>query len=175
VKKYQIIDLGIPQGAIFSDDGKYRYALWRVWSKTRRILLQIGLNPSKAGAIKNDPTITRGMVRADREGFGGFLMANLYAYVSTDPKALLVNDNSVGELTDYYLKQMIALSSRQLCGWGSFAPVAKRAPIVLAMLKEPYCLGINADGQPKHPLYVGYNVPMIKYSWGNEVESDIEL
>ena len=162
MKKHQIIDFGIPQGAIFSDDGRYRYALWRVWSKTRPFLLQIGLNPSKAGAIKNDPTITRGMVRANREGFGGFLMANLYAYVSTNPKALLNNHDAVGELTDYFIKQMVILSDRQLCGWGSFKPVFQRAPAVLLMLKEPYCLGINADGQPKHPLYVSYDMPMVK-------------
>ena len=173
MKKYQIIDFSIPRGAIFSDDRKYRYALWRVWSITKPPLMMIGLNPSVANEFKNDPTITRGMVRADRNGFGGFLMANLYAYVSTDPKALLLNGDSVGELTDYYIKQMVALSDRQLCGWGSFKPVSKRASAVLLMLKEPYCIGTNADGQPKHPLYVGYDVPMAKYCWGNEVESDI--
>ena len=154
------IDLNIPKGAIFSDDRKYRYALWRIWNLTRPILLQIGLNPSVANEIKDDPTITRGIVRADRNGFGGFLMANLYAFISTEPKALLDDGDFVGELTDYYLKQMIELSERQLCGWGSFAPVAKRAPIILSMLKEPYCLGNNADGQPRHPLYVGYAIPM---------------
>lgn len=154
------IDLSIPKSAIFSDDRKYRYALWRVWNLSRPILLQIGLNPSDANELKNDPTITRGIVRADKEKFGGFLMANLYAFVSTEPKVLLNDGDFVGELTDYYLKQMIELSARQLCGWGSFPPVAKRAPIVLAMLKEPYCLGKNADGQPKHPLYIGYAVPM---------------
>ncbi len=156
------IDLDNPTGAIFSDDRQYRYALWRVWNTRRPILLQIGLNPSKAGELRNDPTITRGISRANREGFGGFLMANLYAYVSTDPKALLTNGDSVGEFTDYYLKQMIAMSGCQLCGWGSFAPVIKRAPMVLAMIKEPYCLGMNRDGQPKHPLYISYNIPMVK-------------
>lgn len=158
------IDLSIAKGAIFSDDRLYRFALWRVWSTTKPLLMMIGLNPSYANEFKNDPTITRGIVRADRNGFGGFLMANLYAYVSTDPKALLNNRYSVGELTDYYIKQMVILSDRQLCGWGSFKPVSQRAPDVLLMLKEPYCLGINADGQPKHPLYVGYDVPMVRYS-----------
>lgn len=157
------IDLGVLKGAIFSEDRKYRYVLWRVWNPTRQLLLLIGLNPSDANEFKDDPTITRGIVRADRTGFGGLLMANLYAYVSTDPKALLNNGDSVGELTDYYLRQMIALSGRQLCGWGSFAPVTKRAPIVLAMIKQPYCLGVNKDGQPKHPLYIGYDMPMVRY------------
>jgi hypothetical protein len=161
--KPRLLDLSIPKGAIFSDDRKYRYALWRVWSSVRPLLLLIGLNPSKAGELNDDPTITRGIVRADRNGFGGLLMANLYAYVSTDPEVLLGKGNVIGELTDYYLKQMITMSERQLCGWGSFKPVSRRAPIVLAMIKEPYCLGVNFDGQPKHPLYVSYTVPMKKY------------
>ena len=163
------IDLTIPQGAIFSDDGKYRYALWRVWSQARPILMCIGLNPSKAGAIISDPTVTRGCIRADREGFGGFFMGNLYGLVSTDPRELLTNGLfgwAVGELTDYYLRQMISLSAKHLCAWGSFKPVTYRAPMVLKMISEPYCLGVNSDGQPKHPLYVGYNVAMSRYNNG---------
>jgi hypothetical protein len=157
------IDLSIPKGAIFSEDRKYRYALWRVWSLIIRPLLLIGLNPSRADERINDPTITRGMVRADRAGFGGLLMGNLYAFKSTEPKVLLGDGDFVGEYTDYYLKQMIELSERQLCGWGSFLPVKLRAPAVLAMIKEPYCLGVNADGNPKHPLYIAYDVPMVKF------------
>ena len=163
---YQIIDLSMPTGAIFSVDRKYRYVLWRVWNNSRPILLQIGLNPSKANEIRSDPTITRGIVRAFRYGFGGFLMANLYAYVSTQPEALLGDGDFIGEHTDYYLKQMIEMSQKQICGWGSFRPVKHRASIVLDMIEEPYCLGVNADGQPKHPLYIGYNVPMVKYIRG---------
>ena len=150
-------------GAVFSEDRKYRYALWRIWNTNRPKLLLIGLNPSKASEVKNDPTITRGISRADKEGFGGFFMANLFGLVSTQPEALLKNGNSVGELTDYWLKEIIKASERQLCGWGSFKPVKQRALVVLGMIKEPYCLGVNADGQPKHPLYVSYDTPMVRY------------
>ena len=163
----QVIDLNILKGAIFSDDHKYRYALWRVWNLHKPMLMLIGLNPSTAGELNDDPTITRSMVRANKTGYGGLLMGNLYAYVSTDPKILLGMGDFVGELTDYYLKRMIAMSRRQLCGWGSFPPVVKRAPIVLGMIAEPYCLGVNADGQPKHPLYIGYGVQMKKYHMGD--------
>ncbi len=90
-------------------------------------------------------------------------MANLYGYISTDPNALLFHSNTIGEYTDYYLKQMIEMSDKQLCGWGSFEPVLARASIVINMIQEPYCLKINADGQPKHPLYVSYDTPMKKY------------
>lgn len=157
------IDLTILKGAIFSDDRKYRYALWRVWSKTNKPLLFIGLNPSTANEFQDDPTITRNTVRAFKAGFGGLLVANLYAYVSTQPNALLGDGDFVGEFTDDYLSQMINLAGQTLCGWGSFKPVKNRAPKVLSMIKEPYCLGINGDGHPKHPLYIGYSVPMAKY------------
>ena len=95
------INLSIPMGAIFSEDRKYRYILWRIWNTNKPILGQNCLNPSKAGVLNNDPTITRGLVRADRNGFGGFIMTNLFSLVSTDPNALLSNPSAVGELTDY--------------------------------------------------------------------------
>jgi hypothetical protein len=156
------IDLSLPRGAIFSEDRKYRYALWRRWCDGPA-LLSIGLNPSKADEEKSDPTITRGVRRAREAGFGALLWGNLYAYVSTNPQALLGDGDFVGKWTDYYLSVMIAMASQHLCGWGSFKPVPQRAPAVLAMIQEPYCLGRNADGQPKHPLYISYDVPMVKY------------
>lgn len=156
--------MSIPQGAIFSNDGRYRYALWRVWNIHRPLLLQIGLNPSKAGALNNDPTITRGEVRAYKAGFGGLLQGNLYGYISTMPKVLLGKGDYVGVENDNFIRWMICASARQLCGWGSFPPVYKRAPIVLAMITDPYCLGVNTDGQPKHPLYISYDTPMKMYA-----------
>jgi len=157
------IDLTAPKGAIFSDDRKYRYALWRVWNPNKPLLQTVGLNPSVAGEIKDDPTITRLMSRAYQTGYGGLLMSNLYAFISTNPDRLLSNGNTVGEFTDYYLKEMIRMSDKQLVGWGSFKPVKERAVEVLKMIPEPYCLGVNSDGQPKHPLYVSYETPMVRY------------
>jgi len=160
------IDLEIPKGAIFSDDRQYRYTLWRVWNVTKLPLMAIGLNPSIASEISDDPTITRLMSRAYKVGYGGLLMGNLYAFVSTNPDRLLDNSEAIGELTDYYIRQMVKLSEAQLCGWGSFKPVIKRADEVYKMLNNPYCLGVNTDGQPKHPLYISYKTPMVKYNLG---------
>lgn len=160
------IDLAIPKGAIFSEDRKYRYALWRVWSLTLRPMMLIGLNPSKANEIMNDPTVVRSMTRAANEGYGGLLMANLFAMVSTDPRVLLTTTfNTVGVDTDAYLRQMLDLSGgKAVCAWGSFSATKLRSAEVLKMIPEPYCLGVNGDGQPKHPLYIGYNIPIKKYT-----------
>jgi hypothetical protein len=163
------IDLTVPQGAIFSEDGKYRYALWRVWSTIRKPLCFNGLNPSTANHTMNDPTVIRLMFRADNAGFGGLLVSNLYGLVSSDPSVLLDNGQAVGTETDSYIRQMIELADgKVLCGWGSFPAVKLRAETVLKMIPKPYCLGVNKDGQPKHPLYIGYEVPMVKYKVSND-------
>ncbi len=163
------IDITIPQSAVFSEDTKYRYALWRIQNPLKPILGVVGLNPSTAGCLKNDPTVSRLIVRTSGifTDYGGFILTNLHGLISTDPNVLLDNPNAVGELNDYYIKQMVSLTKCQLCGWGSFKPVFKRAPIVYKILSNPVCFGVNADGQPKHPLYVGYDVPMKKYTYAS--------
>ncbi len=163
-KGMTMIDLTIPRGAIFSEDRRYRYCLWRVWNTNPRMRLGIGLNPSTANEVTDDPTITRWITRAARDGFGGILFANLYAYVSTNPADLLTQRDSIGPENDRYLREMIGLSSQAVCCWGSFRPVVNRAPDVLRMIPQPFCLGVNQDGQPKHPLYVGYNVPVVEFA-----------
>jgi hypothetical protein len=150
------IDLSSPHGAIFSEDRCFRYALWRVWDTVRPLLMFIGLNPSDADERRNDPTITRLVERARRWGYGGLLGGNLHGYVTPDPHALRPYWLTVGLLTDEYLREMVTLSSEQLCGWGSFRAVRERAPAVYPMLKRPVCLGLNTDGEPKHPLYLSY-------------------
>ena len=161
------IDLTIPSGAIFSEDRRFRYLLWRIWKADPIMRLLIGLNPSTANEFKNDPTITRDIVRANRDGFGGIVRVNMYGYCSAYPEVLLGEGDFVGIENDDYIRYGISITKQTVCGWGSFPAVFKRAPEVLKMIPEPYCLGVNADGQPKHPLYVSYEKPMIRYKKGS--------
>lgn len=162
------IDLTQPKGAVFTEDNKHRLALWRVWSPNKPLLLFIGLNPSRAGQISDDPTITRLIKRAAHEGFGGLLAGNLFTLISPEPGILLKDPTPIiPEITDRYLIEMIELSTIQLCAWGSFSPVKLRAPVVYKMLTYPCCLGINSDGEPIHPLYVSYSIRMFKYERSN--------
>ena len=156
------IDLQCSSGAIFSGDRRYRYALWRVWVEQPKLLFAIGLNPSTADESLFDPTIIRLCERAKRNGFGGLLMGNLYAFVSAYPTALKGQD-AIGAETDHWLKRMAAMSKCHLVCWGSFNAVRIRAPIVFNMLSNPVCLGTNADGEPKHPLYLSYKRELRPY------------
>ena len=65
-------------GAEFSPDRKYRYALWRIWDKSNPLIMFIGLNPSKANELKDDPTIRRVRRFAFDWGYGGVYMINYF-------------------------------------------------------------------------------------------------
>lgn len=59
-------------GADFSNDRKYRYALWRIWDRTKPLVMFIGLNPSTANETENDPTIKSVGRISKNNGYGGF-------------------------------------------------------------------------------------------------------
>ena len=87
----------IYSNAKFSKDRAYRYALWRTWDDSLEKLLFIGLNPSTADEIKDDPTMRRCIRFSKDFGFGGFIMANIFAFRSTDPKKLKKIKNPIGK------------------------------------------------------------------------------
>ena len=51
------INLSLLGGAVIT--GNYRYLLWREWNSSDKTVTFIMLNPSRANAFFNDPTITR--------------------------------------------------------------------------------------------------------------------
>ena len=77
-----------PRHAVFSPCRTYRYALSRVWAADKPYALFIGLNPSTADETLDDPTIRRCIDFAKRWGYGGLVMANLFAYRATEPSEM---------------------------------------------------------------------------------------
>ena len=75
----------IHSDALFSEDRIYRYALWRTWDESLPKALFIGLNPSTADEIQDDPTIRRCIRYSMDWGYGGYIMGNIFGYRSTDP------------------------------------------------------------------------------------------
>src|ERR1035437_7352513 len=115
---------GTISGALFEGaDHKYRYSLWRIWDKTKPTLFFIGLNPSTAGRIKDDPTIIMPVTLAKNLGFGGLYAGILFSIVSSDPRILLLPSSQElpGGANDSALRQMRDLTSKALVGWGEWA------------------------------------------------------
>lgn len=116
-------------GAAFSGNREYRYRLWRTWDSATLPALFILLNPSTADETKNDPTVERCERRARTMGFGGLVVANLFALRSTDPKALYSHPDPVGEINDLAILSAAVNAGIIICGWGRHGglPVARRS------------------------------------------------
>lgn len=159
---------GSISGALFSEDRKYRYALWRIWDSSLPALMFTGLNSSTAEAIKDDPTVIRMINFGKTLGFGGLYMSNLRAIVSAYPRILLIP--AAMELldgpNDHAIKKMVELTSIRVVGWGEWGQkLGTRPAEVLAILGSPvYCFKVNPSGEPRHPLYLPRNSKLIPYT-----------
>lgn len=150
-------------GAEFSKCRNYRYVLWRIWDVNKPRVMFIGLNPSTANELTDDPTIRRVKKFAQRWGYGGVYMTNLFAWVTAYPDELLKCPDPVNG-NDVWLSKIAYLSSEVVFAWGSFEEAQERAKKVIEMFPEAKALIINKDGSPRHPLYVPGNITPIKYS-----------
>lgn len=148
-------------GALFDLTGAYRYLLWRTWDMD---LLRAGfimLNPSKAGAANDDPTVRRCVALARSWGFGGVEVANLFALRSGTPAELFAASEPVGPENDRYILELAARVDRLVAAWGNHGARFGRADEVQRMLSGSlWQLRITVKGQPAHPLYLpGSTVP----------------
>lgn len=150
-------------GAIFSDDRKYRYVLWRSWDTEKPRVMFIGLNPSTANENTGDPTIRRVIGFAKSWGYGGLYMLNLFAIVSADPKILLTCQNPIGE-NDTYLRVYAELSRDIVFAWGNFKEAELRARDIIQQFHSATCLGVNKNGSPKHPLYISAKAIQVNFN-----------
>lgn len=141
--------------AQFSPDRRHRYALWRTWDQSKEIAMFIGLNPSTADEVKNDPTVTRCINYAKKWRCGGIIMSNIFAYRATDPKIMKSAADPVGPENDEWLLKLADEADLIVAVWGNHGNFIKRGETVVKLLNksELHCLDINKTGHPKHPLY----------------------
>lgn len=158
----------IDRDAMISLDGVYRYRLSRTWDGRKIPLVWIMLNPSTADALLDDPTIRRCMSFSKRDGAGGIEVVNLFAFRAADPKALSVAADPIGPDNDRWIKEILSPHSRAICAWGGHGNYRGRAIDVTRRLHESglrlQCLGITANGQPMHPLYIKGDQPFQDYA-----------
>lgn len=149
-----------PSTAVYSDCEKYRYSLTRVWDDAGRRAFFIMLNPSTATEVQNDPTVERCERRARALGFGGFRVANIFAWRDTDPRKMRKAADPIGPENDATILEGCAWADQIICAWGTHGAHLNRGPDVAKLLhgQNLFHLGLSKDGHPKHPLYISYSV-----------------
>lgn len=152
-----------------SECEQYRWVLRRKVNAQSRLIkpiLFIMLNPSTADADNDDATIKKCMMFAEREGATMLTVVNLFALRATDPNELKKAEDPEGPGNDYRIEEEI---EKHACGliviaWGAHPFAGVRAQYFLNNFNGVfYCLGVNKNGSPKHPLYLSKNTPLMKY------------
>lgn len=176
------------RGAVISDCGKYRYVLWRRWDKTKPRLIFIMLNPSIADAELDDATIRVCMGRARKMDMGGIRVLNLFAYRATYPTELAIIADPVGPENDSYLEKYLGMRlwgdnrfEMMIAAWGDggLRKGLRRerwrevVSIICGDMGDPlHHIGLTKAGQPKHPLRIGYDVPLTLWMDRNRWRAD---
>lgn len=137
--------------AEFSECGKYRYWLSRIWDEEKPKAMCIGLNPSTANDVDDDPTIRNLTELLTKEGYGGLYMVNLFAIISSDPEKLRECPDPLKD-NDLYLKAVSGQCKHVIFAWGSFKQAEYRSKVIEKMFPSGLCLGKTAKGKPIHPL-----------------------
>lgn len=157
--------------AKISDCGLYRYELRRIWDDATPPLLLCMLNPSIADAEIDDPTIIRGVQRARLLALGSLIVVNLGAGRSTDPKKWMAMADPIGPQNEpalsIALNEVWRRKGIAVVGWGVWGGFMNRDKNFLQMARANavplFCLGRTKDGQPRHPLYISYETPLVPY------------
>lgn len=154
--------------AIFSDCGYYRYRLERDLDQPGPLGAFIWVNPSKASHLIDDPSSKKGVGFATRLGWRGYILGNKFAWKATDIDDLPLADDPIGPDNDKHLEQIMRDADVHVVGWGTLGklPMSLRnrwkevVRIADRVGCKLHCIGLCADGHPKHPLMTGYVTPM---------------
>lgn len=163
------VEDGVNSVAIYSECELYRYTLTRTWSKkvVRRIAF-IGLNPSTATELQNDPTVARCMNYAHDWGYDECTMLNAFGFRATDPKVMKEQEDPVGTDNDLYIKKIVLKADQVVCCWGNHAAHHDRSETLLSLLKSwnrpLHCLTLTKSNQPGHPLYLRKDAKPFEFS-----------
>ena len=154
----------INKSAVFSSCRKYRYSLTRFWNSADGYVLFIGLNPSIADEMVDDPTLKRCINFAKDWGYGGLIMVNLFAYMATYPSELKKATLPIGKENNKHILNGYQKSQLTVIAWGNDGYLLGRDKEVLAIIENPMCLNINKSGQPAHPLYQKKSQELINFN-----------
>ncbi len=145
-------------GATFSRCRRWRYLLWRRWDEAKPAVNFLMLNPSTADEVKLDPSCTRARGYAERWGFGGLIVTNLFGWRATDPEEMKSARDPVGRGNDAAILRAAREAALVVCAWGNHGAHQARGEEVVEALRlskiQLHYLKMNGAGQPAHPLYL---------------------
>jgi hypothetical protein len=152
--------------AIISDDKIYRLQLERELLPFRSIVASVLMvNPSTADGIDTDQTIRKLDGFGFRLGWSKYIVANKFAFRAKFIRDVGYSADPIGPNNDAYIYDAILRSDITVVAWGTLGKLPDNlqnrwrdiVEIASNMNRPLYCLEYCMDGQPKHPVMLGYN------------------
>jgi len=155
--------------AIISPCGKFRYRLERDVQPEGKVFAFFGVNPSTADASLDDATVRKWIGFSKVNGARRFVVGNVFAYRSTDVKALRTVVDPVGAENASHLLSIAADADVLIPCWGARGKIPKELHAhlenTLALLhgsgKPVLTFGLSKSGDPLHPLTLAYATRLI--------------
>jgi hypothetical protein len=167
-----MMDLFGGNSAVISPCGLFRYRLDRLVQESGLVAAFFGVNGSTAGPIEEDHTTLKWRGFSLRNSFRRYIAANPFAFRSKDVKLLAKVADPVGPDNARYLAEIIAEADILMPCWGNRAKVPPSLRHHLDALKTALfasgkpvrIFGLTSGGDPKHPLMLGYDTPLIEWT-----------
>lgn len=160
--------------AIISECGKYRYRLERQCSMPldgSKTVAFFGINPSTADTMLDDATVRKWRGFTRRNCWHRFIAGNVFSYRATDVRELAHAPAVCGPDHMLHLGEIIEEADVLVPCWGSSSKVPQALryiikdtlSLLLTSNKPVLHFGLTASGDPKHPLMLGYDTPLIEW------------
>jgi hypothetical protein len=158
------------RGALLSDDELHRHFLWRRWGDGL-LLGYVMLNPSKADATLDDQTIRQCCYFAQREGFAGIYVVNLFSCRATQQSDLwafrggLVSPENDQHIAAAILNERIGMF---IAAWGALPELARHRQYQVRTMfqdggRDLHCFGFTKKGWPRHPARLGHSAEVVPF------------
>lgn len=158
--------------AILSTCDLYRYRLERPISAAGYVIAYFGVNPSTADALLDDHTVMKWRGFASRMKASHFIVGNAIPFRATKVKDIPDElPEQFMKANHRYLESIIEDADLLIPCWGDRNKIKKQHWQHLETVKELclksdkpiVCFGLTKSGDPKHPLMLGYDTPLIPF------------
>jgi hypothetical protein len=162
----------IGEARFFGPRDEYRLWLSRRWGEADApYALWIGMNPSTADAMVDDPTVAREVAYTrDTLGLTRYVKANMLDIRLTDSKLLRTRGAACrSEMNLPTILELAEKADRIVVCYGvlheSLEPFARETVAALTARGHAlFSLGTTKAGHPRHPLYLKKTTPLAPFS-----------
>ena len=149
---------------MYSLDKSRRYAYSLTWDQSLPHVLWVMLNPGTGeteGRRRN--TFERCKKWSIEQGYGGLIFGNVFSLRSKSAEDLLRLQYSEDELNSIALSFLTNLASDTIVAWGNHGAKSHLPESLRETLPNARCFGLTKTSQPRHPLYVPANSPLVAW------------